>query len=436
MLQDTVARATDPARFASPLLLCGEAHRFIIAEQMQEDGVTPAAIVLEPAARNTAPAVAAGALLLARTDPAALMLVMPSDHVIGDSDAFRAAVDIAARTAKDGALATFGIAPSGPETGYGYIERGEPVDGTEGAYKVARFVEKPDTDAARAMLAQGGFSWNSGMFLFRADRYVAELRAFAPDIVEAVEDAVANGKEDQDFFRLNSEAYEAAPKDSIDYAVMEKTDNAVVVPADLGWSDVGAWSALWELGGKDADGNVIIGDVIAEDTAGSYLRSGDKLIAAVGVRDLVVVSTDDAVLVAPRERVQDVKLMTERLAGAGRSEHEHHSLVRRPWGSYQTIDAGEGFQVKHIVVKPGARLSLQKHAQRAEHWVVVAGQARVTINDDVFDLEANQSAYIPVGAVHRLENTGTEPMRLIEIQSGGYLGEDDIVRLEDQYGRV
>ncbi|MDH3232231.1 MAG: mannose-1-phosphate guanylyltransferase/mannose-6-phosphate isomerase [Alphaproteobacteria bacterium] len=436
LLQETVARVADPARFARPHLLCNERHRFQIAEQLREASVEGATIVLEPAARNTAPAVAAGALLLAADEPDALMLVLPSDHVIGDAKAFDAAVAVAGKAAEGGALVTFGITPNGPETGYGYIERGAALAGADGAFSVARFMEKPDADTAAAMIAKGGFFWNSGMFLFRASRYLEELAAHAPAMLKAVRSAVAKGRDENDFYRLDAAPYEASPSDSIDYAVMEKTKDAAVVPADFGWSDVGAWSTLWEIGDKDKDGNVIHGDVIAEDAARAYLRSDGPLVAAVGVEDIVVVATGDAVLVAPRDRVQDVKLVTDQLAAAGRSEHESHRVVERPWGSYQTVDAGDGFQVKRIIVKPGARLSLQKHAQRAEHWVVVRGQARVTRDDEEFDLVAGQSTDIPLGAVHRLENIGAKPLHLIEVQSGGYLGEDDIVRLDDEYGRV
>ncbi|HUT49009.1 MAG TPA: mannose-1-phosphate guanylyltransferase/mannose-6-phosphate isomerase [Alphaproteobacteria bacterium] len=436
LLQETLARVADPAHFTPPHLLCNERHRFQIAEQLREAGVEAAAIVLEPAPRNTAPAVAAGALILAAVEPDALMLVLPSDHVIGDAQAFQSAVVSAADAAEAGALVTFGIAPDGPQTGYGYIERGAALDGVDGAYSVARFVEKPNAKTAAAMIAQGGYFWNSGMFLFRARRYLDELAAHAPAMLAAVEAAVAKGRQEQDFYRLDAAAYEASPSDSIDYAVMEKTADTAVVPADLGWSDVGAWSTLWEIGDKDKASNVIVGDVIAVEAKRSYLRSDGPLVAAIGVEDIVIVAAGDAVLVAPRDRVQDVKLVTDRLAAAGRSEHESHPAVERPWGSYQTVDAGEGFQVKRIIVRPGARLSLQKHAQRAEHWVVVRGQARVTRDDEVFDLTVDQSAYIPLGAVHRLENIGPEPLHLIEVQSGGYLGEDDIVRLDDEYGRA
>jgi mannose-1-phosphate guanylyltransferase/mannose-6-phosphate isomerase len=435
MLQETVIRVADAARFGAPLIVCNDAHRFIVAEQLRAIAIDPTAIVLEPVARNTAPAVATAALMVMRENPAGLMMVLPSDHVITDRRAFLKTVGIGRRAAEAGALVTFGIAPTGPETGYGYVEQGEPWPAVKGAFRVARFVEKPDLKTAKRYLAQGTYAWNSGMFLFRAERFLEELARFEPDMIAACRAAVKQGKADLDFFRLDEAAFAEARSVSIDYAVMEKTDAAAVVPADMGWSDVGAWSALWQLGGKDEAGNVVIGDVVAEDAHGSYMRTDGPMIAALGVENLVVVATDDTVLVAPKDRVQDVRKITEQLARAGRPELESHSVVHRPWGSYQTVDGADGFQVKRIVVKPGARLSLQKHARRAEHWVIVRGTARVTRGKDVFDLKANESTYIPLGEVHRLENPGDEPLYLIEVQSGDYLGEDDIVRLEDTYGR-
>ncbi len=392
--------------------------------------------MLEPEGRNTGPAVAAAALILAREDAHALMLVLPSDHAIADTKAFERAIATAKAAAETGALVTFGITPSGPETGYGYIERGAALASVAGAYRIARFVEKPDRRTAETFIAGGRHAWNSGMFLFRAARYLDELQRFQPRILAAARAAVEAGVNDLDFFRLDARAFARAPAISIDYAVMEPTEAAAVVPADIGWSDVGAWSALWELSEKDSDGNVVLGDVIAEDVAGSYLRSEGPLIAALGVRDLVVVASKDAVLVVPRDRVQEVRRLVETMAAAGRQEQTSPSVVHRPWGTYQTVDAAEGFQVKRITVKPGGQLSLQKHAKRAEHWVVVRGTARVTRDDDLFDLQVNQSTYIPLGAVHRLENPGPEPLHLIEVQSGDYLGEDDIVRLDDVYGRA
>ncbi len=434
MIQQTASRVGDAKRFAPPLVICNDAHRFVVAEQLREIGID-GAIVLEPEGRNTGPAVAAAALILAREDAGALMLVLPSDHAITDSKAFEGAIATARKAAETGALVTFGITPSGAETGYGYIERGAALDNVAGAYHIARFVEKPDQRTAESFIAGGRHAWNSGIFLFRASRYLEELQRFQPKILTAVRAAVEAGKDDLDFFRLDANAFARAPAISIDYAVMEPTEAAAVVPADIGWSDVGAWSALWELGKKDGDGNVILGDVVAEDVAGSYLRGEGPLIAALGVRDLVVVACKDAVLVAPRDRVQEVRRLVEAMAAAGREEQTSPSVVHRPWGTYQSVDAADGFQVKRLTVNPGARLSLQKHAKRAEHWVVVRGTARVTRDDDLFDLQVNQSTYIPLGAVHRLENPGPEPLHLIEVQSGDYLGEDDIVRLDDVYGR-
>jgi mannose-1-phosphate guanylyltransferase/mannose-1-phosphate guanylyltransferase/mannose-6-phosphate isomerase len=434
MIQETAARVGDKKRFAPPLVICNDAHRFVVAEQLRAIAIE-GAIVLEPVGRNTGPAVAAAALILSREDAAALMLVLPSDHVIADTKAFDKAIATAKAAAETGALVTFGITPSGPETGYGYIERGAALEGVAGAYRIARFVEKPDRRTAENFIAGGRHAWNSGMFLFRAGRYLDELQRFQPRILAAARAAVEAGVDDLDFFRLDGSAFARAPAISIDYAVMEPTEAAAVVPADIGWSDVGAWSALWELGDKDGDDNVVLGDVVAIDVAGSYLRSEGPLIAAFGVRDVVVVACEDAVLVAPRDQVQEVRRLVEAMAAAGRHEQASPSIVHRPWGTYQTVDADDGFQVKRLTVKPGARLSLQKHAKRAEHWVVVRGTARVTRDDDLFDLEVNQSAYIPLGAVHRLENPGAEPLHLIEVQSGDYLGEDDIVRLDDIYGR-
>jgi mannose-1-phosphate guanylyltransferase/mannose-1-phosphate guanylyltransferase/mannose-6-phosphate isomerase len=392
--------------------------------------------VLEPAARNTAPAVAAAATLILRDDPEALLLVLPSDHIIRDAAAFRLAVETAARAARAGRLAAFGLAPKHPETGYGYIRRGGALDGVPGAHAIECFVEKPDLATAKTYLAEGVWSWNSGMFLFPARLYLEELGTHQPAIAEAAEKAVAAATRDLDFLRLDKAAFAASPSLSIDYAVMEKTRRAAVVPADLGWNDVGAWSALWDVGARDTAGNVTVGDVIAHDTTNAYLRTGDgMLLATVGLDNVVVVVTDDVVLAASKDRAQDVKKIVDTLKSRKRSEASLHKTVHRPWGSYRGVDAGARFQVKRLVVKPGARLSLQKHAQRAEHWVVVQGTAKVTRGEDILVLRENQSTYIPVGTVHRLENIGSDDLHLIEVQSGGYLGEDDIVRLEDTYGR-
>ncbi|MCB9948250.1 MAG: mannose-1-phosphate guanylyltransferase/mannose-6-phosphate isomerase [Rhodospirillaceae bacterium] len=437
LLQQTVLRLATRPDAAPPLVVCNAEHRFIIAEQLRQIAVTPAEIVLEPAARNTAPAIAAAALIIAGRDPAAVMAVMPSDHVIGDLGSFGRAMDLAQRLAVDGHLVTFGMTPSGPETGYGYIRRGPALTDDGRAFAVARFIEKPDRAAAEALLAAGDCTWNSGIFVLRADRYLEELGRFRPDILAAVRAAVAHSSRDLDFLRLDAQAFAAGPSDSIDYAVMQATDRAAVVPAEMAWSDIGTWSALWRIADKDDRDNACIGDVLALDTAGSYLRAAPgRLVAALGLDDVVVVDTADAVLVAARDRVQDVRALADRLAADGRSEALRHRRVYRPWGYYETIDAGPRFQVKHMMVKPGASLSLQLHHHRAEHWVVVSGTARIACGDEVRLLSENESTYIPLGVRHRLENPGKIELRLVEVQSGSYLGEDDIVRFEDSYHRI
>ncbi len=435
MIQDTLSRVTGES-FAPPLIICNEEHRFIIAEQIRALGIEPAAIVLEPVGKNTAPAAAIAALLLSQADPDAHMLILPADHAIRDETAFTAAIDTARRAAATGQLTAFGIQPDAPETGYGYIEKGSAAS-PENVFKIAEFVEKPDAQTAQGYLDSGRYLWNSGMFLFPAAAYLDELTAQQPKIVDACNEALRKGHRDLDFFRLDAEAFDACPSDSIDYAVMEKTDKAVVVPADIGWTDVGAWSALWEIAERDADGNVLLGDVEIEATENCYIRSeNDNLIAAIGVRDLVIVNTDDVLLVADRAQSQNVKAVVERLKKAGREEPISHKRVYRPWGFYQSVHDGERFQVKRITVYPGQKLSLQKHFHRAEHWVVVHGTGIVTRDNEEILLKENESVYIPLGAVHRLENPGKVPLDLIEVQSGSYLGEDDIVRLEDTYGRV
>lgn len=433
--QDTVLRLGGEG-FAAPLVIANEEHRFIVAEQLRALGTQAGRIVLEPVGRNTAPAAAVAALMLAEQDPDALMLVLPSDHNIADDKGFRAGVARAAAAAAGGALATFGIAASRPETGYGYIRQGDPLAGHDGCFAVAAFVEKPDRETAEGFVAAGDYSWNSGMFLFPAGLYLAELEARHPAMLEACRAAIDGGAEDLDFFRLDRDALGAAEALSIDYAVMEHTRRAAVVPVDIGWSDVGLWASLWEIGDKDADGNIKSGDVVAIDAKDSYLRAeGGAMVAALGVRDLVVVVTDDVVLVADRGRTDEVRAVVEQLKQQGRSEVDQHRTVYRPWGSFTGIDSGARFQVKRIVVKPGAVLSLQKHHHRAEHWIVVAGTARVTRGEDVLTVHEDESTYIPIGEVHRLENPGKIDLHLIEVQSGAYLGEDDIVRLEDLYGR-
>lgn len=437
MLQDTALRVRDPDRFAAPLLVCNQEHRFIIAEQVRQSGLSPQGIVLEPVARNTAAAAAVAALMLAEADPDALLLLLPADHLIRDQDAFLAAVDAAAAVAASGRLVTFGIVPHAPETGYGYIRRGKAIDGHDGAFAVAAFVEKPTRARAEEFLGSGTYLWNSGMFLFPAALFLAELEKFEPAVLAAARAALAGGNRDLDFFRLDQEAFATSPSTSIDYAVMERTAQAAVVAADMGWTDVGAWSALWDVGAKDTDGNVLLGDVLLHDTRNSYVRSDcDAVVALVGLDDTVVVATDDAILVASRDRVQDVKVLVEQLKRDGRTEPLTHRRVHRPWGFYQSIHSGDRFQVKRLTVAPGARLSLQKHYHRAEHWVVVNGTALVTRGDEEILLRENESVYIPLGTVHRLENPGKVPLNLIEVQSGSYLGEDDIVRIDDTYGRA
>jgi mannose-1-phosphate guanylyltransferase/mannose-1-phosphate guanylyltransferase/mannose-6-phosphate isomerase len=431
MLQETVARLQGLEGAQAPIAIANDEHRFLAAEQLREISAPPQALVLEPAGRGTAAAAAAAALLL--PEKATVMLVLAADHAITDIPKFHAAVRSAVRLANEGALVVFGIAPSSPQTGYGYIKQGAPRGD---AFVVERFVEKPDLETAKGFLASGGYSWNSGMFAFRADRYLEELGRHRPDIVAGVTKAMAAAQRDMDFVRPERSAFLAVPDDSIDRAVMEKTRDAVVVPASFGWSDVGSWSALWALGAKDALGNVSQGDVMARDSHGSYLRSEGRLIAAVGVENLVVIETSDALLVSTRERADDVKLAVEQLKRGKRTEHAIHRRVYRPWGYYESIDAGESFQVKRLMLKPGARLSLQRHRRRAEHWIVVSGEAKVTRGDEELRLGPNQSTYIPTGTKHRLENAGTEPLFVIEVQSGDYFGEDDIERFADDYRRT
>jgi mannose-1-phosphate guanylyltransferase/mannose-1-phosphate guanylyltransferase/mannose-6-phosphate isomerase len=435
LLQETAERAHNSGRFAAPIVVCNAEHRFIVAQQFRDVGETPKAILLEPLGRNTAPAAAIAALMLAREDENALMLLLPSDHSVSDTLAFRSAVTTAAGAAVDGALVTFGIRPSGPETGYGYIKRGNPVKGHNGCFSVGEFIEKPDLETARSYLSAGGFDWNSGMFLFAAKRFLEELERFEPEIVEQCTLAIEAAETDLDFVRIAEAPFSACPSKSIDYAVMEHTDQAVVVPADMGWSDVGSWTALWEEGEKDGSKNVVVGDVIAFDSSGSYLRSEGPLITALGVTDLVVVATADAILVMPKDRAQDVRTIVDALKTRGREEATMHPRVHRPWGYYQTVHEGERFQVKRITVNTGASLSLQSHHHRAEHWIVVNGAATVRRGNEEFVLNENESTYIPPNTLHRLENPGKMPLNLIEVQSGSYLGEDDIVRYEDNYGR-
>lgn len=428
MLQQTVERLAD-LPISEPITICNEEHRFFVAEQLREIEAL-GKIILEPVGRNTAPAIALAALAEKEHDP--LLLILAADHVIADQTAFTEAVMKAVPLAEAGKLVTFGILPTEPHTGYGYIETSVSV---ADAYEVSSFKEKPAADTAAQYVADGSYYWNSGMFLFKASTILAELKAHRPDIYDACKRAFDNVSSDLDFIRIDGEAFEACPDDSIDYAVMEKTKDAVVVPMDAGWNDIGSWSSLWDVADKDDDGNSASGDVILFDTTNSFVRGDDKLVALVGVDELVVVSTKDATLVANKDSVQDAKLVASKLREAGRSEWELHREVYRPWGKYDSVDCGTRYQVKRITVNPGAKLSVQMHHHRSEHWVVVSGVARVTNGSETFLLSENESTYIPVGAVHALENPGKTPLEIIEVQSGSYLGEDDIVRLEDRYGR-
>lgn len=436
MLQATAGRVSATATYGAPLIIANNDHRFIVAEQLHAVGIKPRAIVLEPVGRSTAPAAAIAALELIETAPDAIMALLPSDHVVTDEPAFTAAMETAADAAAGGALVTFGIKPDRPETGYGYIRQGAALDGQQNVRKVAEFVEKPDLETAETYLRAGDFLWNSGMFVLGAQTYLDELARLAPEMLAACRKAFEASYADLDFLRLDPETFGVCPSDSIDYAVMEKTDRAAVVPVDIGWNDVGGWPALWELAEKDVNGNAVLADVLLQDVRNSYFRADDgRLIAAIGMEDTIVVSTADAVLVTPRDRAGDVKDIVEMLKAAERHEAIHHRRVFRPWGDYNDIDEDERFRVKRIIVKPGGILSLQKHKHRSEHWVVVKGTAIVTRGEEVSELNENQSTYIPKGVVHRLENKGNEPLHLIEVQVGDYVGEDDIVRLEDTYGR-
>ena len=435
MLQTTAGRVTGDD-YAPPLVIANNEHRFIVAEQLQAVGIKPRAIVLEPVGRSTAPAAAIAALALVEEAPDAIMALLPSDHVVADAEEFAATMRTAAQAAAAGALVTFGVKPDRPETGYGYIRQGDALAGQPGVNRVAEFVEKPDRDTAERYLRSGDYVWNSGMFVFAARDFLEELQNLAPDMMAACRKAFDASFADLDFLRLDPDTFGACPAGSIDYAVMEKTERAAVVPVDIGWNDVGGWPALWELADKDADGNALLADGMLCGVRDSYLRADDgRLIAAVGVADLIVVSTADAVLVANRDRAGEVKDVVERLKAEDRHEAIHHRRVYRPWGDYNDIDEDERFRVKRIVVKPGGILSLQKHKHRSEHWVVVKGAAIVTRGEEVSELRENQSTYIPKGVVHRLENKGDEPLHLIEVQVGDYVGEDDIERLEDTYGR-
>lgn len=432
LLQNTVTRCAGHPDVTAPMLVCNEEHRFLVAEQLREIEVEASRIILEPEGRNTAPAVALAAHEAMKTDDDAILVVLPSDHVIHKTTLFLEALTTAIDLAKDDALVTFGVVPDKPETGYGYIKKGM---ATGAAFKVDKFVEKPDVATASDFLQSGLYCWNSGMFVFKASAYLKELAAQTPRIAEAMAKATANASADLDFTRVNAEAFKSSPSDSIDYAVMEHTADALVVPLDAGWSDIGSWDALWQISEKDEHNNTLVGDAVVHDVEGSLVWSESRLVSVVGLKDVIVVETADAVMVASQDQAQDVKSIVNHLKGSGRIELTFHRKVYRPWGFYEGLDAGPAFQVKRLGVNPGASLSLQLHHHRAEHWVVVSGVATVTVGEKVFDLNPNESCYIPLETLHRLQNLTEEPLEIIEVQSGSYLGEDDIVRFEDNYGR-
>jgi len=434
LLQETALRACDEL-FAPPTVICNEEHRFLVAEQFREISIEPDSIILERDGRNTAPALAIAALKLGADNPDALLLVLPTDHVIKDPKEFVRASTLALAAATD-AIVVFGIEPTAPETGYGYIRRGIQLDTAPGCYQVDAFVEKPDLSTAEQFLGDGGYFWNSGMFLVSAGRFLAELERLQPAMLTACQKAWDGHKSDLDFVRIDPDEFSQSEPISIDYAVMEHTQNAVVVPMDAGWNDIGSWGALWDIADKDDAGNVVSGDIITHDVENCYLRGDGLVVAAVSVRDLVVVATDDAVLVVPRDAAQDVAKLVDNLRHLNRKERTQHTTVYRPWGSYKVLETSPTFQVKRVTVNPGGKLSLQLHHRRAEHWVVVSGEAFVTRGEETLTLHHNESTYIPIGTKHRLENQhATQPLHIIEVQTGDYLGEDDIVRFDDVYGR-
>jgi len=433
LFENTLRRLDGISGIQAPIVVCNEDHRFMVAEQLLSLGIKGGTITLEPAGRNTAPAIAVAALQALKKDSDAVLMVLPADHQIENTTAFHDAIQVAVKSAEKGNLVTFGILPTSANTGFGYIKSGKNSD--EGCYHVEQFVEKPDQDTANSYIESGDYSWNSGMFVFRADRYLEELQNSNTDIVSACKTALEKSNTDMDFVRLDKEAFEASPSDSIDYAVMEQTNHAKLVKLDAGWSDVGSWSSLWEVSEQDSNSNVTKGDVILSSVSDSYIHSENKLVTVIGLEHVVVVETDDAVMVADKDHAQDVKLIADELKKNGRAEINNHRKVYRPWGYYDSLDVGERFQVKRIVVKPGEKLSVQMHHHRAEHWIVVNGTASVTRGKETFLVSENQSTYIPIGEIHALENPGSIPLEMIEVQSGTYLGEDDIVRFEDRYGR-
>ena len=434
MLQETILRLSELDNLADPIIVCNADHRFLVAEQCQQIDIKNPKILLEPVGRNTAPAITAAALQSLKTSDNAMILVLSADHVIQDVEAFHQAINIASNQAQEGKLVTFGIVPTNANTGYGYIKSSKEND--TGAYKVEEFVEKPDLKTAEKYLDQGNYLWNSGIFMFKADTLIDELTIHSPDTVKLVSDAVNNATQDFDFIRLDREAFKSSPSDSIDYALMEKSDNVVVVPLDAGWSDVGSWAALYDIGVKDISGNVLKGDVTAKDTTNTYIYASHHMVTTVGVDNLIVIDTPDATFIASQDKAHEVKSIVGSLQKKGRDEVYSNRKVYRPWGWYDSIESGENFQVKRLHVKPGAKLSLQMHHKRAEHWVVVRGTASVTNGEQMFTLEKGESTYIPLGVTHGLENATNKPLEIIEVQSGTYLGEDDIVRFEDIYGRI
>jgi len=434
MLQETILRLSGLDNLADPIIICNADHRFLVAEQCQQIGIKNPTILLEPVGRNTAPAIAAAALQSLKDSEDSTLLVLSADHVIQDVEAFHQAINIASNQAQEGKLATFGIVPTDANTGYGYIKSSK--DNNDGAYKVEEFVEKPDLETAQSYLEQGNYLWNSGMFMFKAATLIDELTTHSPEIVTSVNDAVNNAEQDLDFIRLDEQAFESSPSDSIDYALMEKSDNVVVIPLDAQWNDIGSWSALHDIGTKDANGNVIKGDVITQDTTNTYINANHHMVATIGVDNLIIVDTPDATFIATQDKAQEVKSIVESLQAKGRDEGTMHRKVFRPWGWYDSIESGKHFQVKRLHVNPGAKLSLQMHHKRAEHWVVVSGTATAINGEEILTLKEGDSTYIPIGTTHGLENKANKQLEIIEVQSGAYLGEDDIVRFEDIYGRV
>ncbi|MEN8771101.1 MAG: mannose-1-phosphate guanylyltransferase/mannose-6-phosphate isomerase [Glaciecola sp.] len=436
MLQDTIARLNGSGAQA-PMIICNEAHRFLVAEQLRQQDIQHSGILLEPVGRNTAPAIALAALKAQESGSDPILLILAADHLIQNQSAFHTVLARAHQLAEQGKLVTFGIVPQMPHTGYGYIKSGASLsnNGLHVGFDVAAFVEKPDLVTAQDYVSNGDYFWNSGMFMFKASAYLNALAQFAPEILTICQQSLAGQTQDMDFTRINAEVFATCPDDSIDYAVMEHTQDAAMVPLDAGWSDVGSWSSLWETADKDPQGNATVGDVMLHDTTNSYVNAEGKLVSVIGLDNVVVVETKDAVLVAHKNKVQDIKHVVNQLKAQQRPEFEFHREVFRPWGSYDSIDNGKRFQVKRISVKPGEKLSVQMHHHRAEHWIVVSGTANVTIGDNMMIVSENESTYIPIGEVHALENPGKIPLELIEVQSGSYLGEDDIVRFSDRYGR-